>query len=92
MDPTRLAFAGHAAFSVFLQDRSLTPPQIRFIEMVIDQLTARGVMDAAALYEAPFSNLHAGGPNVLFAGKENVIAGIFDTLIAVEPRLQERAG
>ena len=51
--------------------------------MVIDQLTARGVMDASALYEAPFSNLHAGGPDALFAGKENVIEGIFEKLKAV---------
>ena len=48
--------AAQEAFSGFLSDRSLTPPQIRFIEMVIDQLVARGVMEASALYEPPFSN------------------------------------
>ncbi|MBN2427893.1 MAG: DEAD/DEAH box helicase family protein [Deltaproteobacteria bacterium] len=69
-----------AAFSTYLKDRSLTSQQIRFIEMVIDQLTARGVMEASALYEPPFSNLHTGGPDELFAGKENVIEGIFDKL------------
>lgn len=83
--------AAQAAFAEFLQDRSLTPPQIRFIEMIIDQLTARGVMTAAALYEPPFSNLHAGGPDELFAGKENIIEGIFETLRAVEPG-QAQAG
>ena len=83
--------AAQAAFSVFLQDRSLTPPQIRFIEMVIEQLTSRGVMDAAALYEAPFSNLHAGGPEELFAGKENVIEGIFDVLNSVQPNVRKEA-
>ena len=67
-------------------------PQIRFIEMVIDQLTARGVMPAAALYEAPFSNLHAGGPDELFAGKDNVIAGIFDALNSVQPKARNGAG
>ncbi len=71
--------AAQAAFSEFLNDRSLTPPQIRFVEMVIDQLTARGVMEASALYEPPFSNLHAGGPDALFGGKEKVIEGIFAT-------------
>jgi len=76
--------AAQAAFSGFLNDRSLTPAQIRFIEMVIDQLTARGVMEASALYEAPFSNLHAGGPDALFAGKKRVIEGIFDTLNTVK--------
>ena len=72
--------AAQAAFSKFLTDQSLTPPQIRFVEMIIEQLTARGVMEAAALYEPPFSDLHAGGPDGLFAGKENVIEGIFEKL------------
>ena len=66
-------------------------PQIRFIEMIIDQLTARGVMDAAALYEPPFSGLHAGGPDALFAGKENLIDAVFATLASLEPRVQEVA-
>jgi len=35
---------------------------------------------ASALYEPPFSNLHAGGPDALFGGKENVIEGIFEKL------------
>jgi type I restriction enzyme R subunit len=84
--------AAQAAFGAFLNDRSLAPQQIRFIEMLIDQLTARGVMDAAALYEPPFSNLHAGGPDELFAGKKNVIAGIFDALDAVQPTAHASAG
>jgi type I restriction enzyme R subunit len=84
--------AAQAVFSEFLSNRSLTPPQIRFIEMVIDQLTSRGVMDESALYEAPFSNLHAGGPGELFGGKENVIEGIFEKLKAVESELIAKAG
>ncbi len=77
--------AAQAAFSEFLSNRSLTTPQIRFIEMVIEQLTARGVVEPSALYEAPFSNLHAGGPDALFAGKSNVIDGIFEKLKALNP-------
>ena len=84
--------AAQAAFSEFLGDRSLTPPQIRFVEMVIDQLTSRGVMEASALYEVPFSNLHAGGPEELFAGKENVIEGIFEKLSTVNDGLVAKAG
>ena len=84
--------AAQAAFSEFLNNRSLTPQQIRFVEMVIDQLTARGIMDASALYDAPFSNLHAGGPDALFGGKEKVIEGIFEKLKAVQSGLKEQAG
>jgi len=75
--------AAQTAFSEFLNDRSLTRQQIRFVEMVIDQVTARGVMDASAPYEPPFSNLHAGGPDALCGGKKNVIEGIFEKLEAV---------
>ena len=84
--------AAQRAFSGFLSDQSLTPPQIRFVEMVIDQLTARGVMEASALYEPPFSHLHAGGPEALFGGRKNVIEGIFDTLKAVQSGLMVKAG
>jgi len=84
--------AAQAAFSEFLGDRSLTPPQIRFVEMVIDQLTARGIMDASALYEPPFSKLHAEGPDALFDGKENVIEGIFERLEEVGGGLVAESG
>ena len=55
--------------------------------MVIEQLTARGVMDASALYESPFSNIHGGGPDELFGGKENVIDGIFKKLEQVNTEM-----
>ena len=84
--------AAQELFSEFLSNRSLTTPQIRFIEMVIDQLTARGFMEPSALYEAPFSSLHADGPEALFAGKSNVIDGIFDKLEALNPELLADAG
>ena len=79
-------------FSEFLSNRSLTTPQVRFIEMVIEQLTARGVMEPSALYEAPFSSVHAGGPEALFAGKSNVIEGIFEKLKALHPEPLADAG
>lgn len=81
-----------ATFSEYLSDRSLTPQQIRFVEMVIEQLTSRGVIEAAALYEPPFSNLHAGGPDELFAGHEGVIDGIFEKLRRVRENVIAMAG
>ena len=84
--------AAQEIFSEFLSNRSLTTPQIRFVEMVIEQLTARGVMEPSALYEAPFSSLHAGGPEALFAGKSNVIEGIFEKLEALDPETLTAAG
>jgi type I restriction enzyme R subunit len=55
-------------------------------------VTARGVMDASALYEPPFNNLHTGGPDALFAGKENVVEGILETLRGFNSALTPRAG
>ena len=81
--------AATAAFATFLADRTLTAPQMRFVELVIDQLTARGFMEPAALYESPFSGIHAGGPDELFAGKPNVIDGLFHTLEETLPRVME---
>jgi type I restriction enzyme R subunit len=84
--------AAQAAFSDFLSDRSLTPKQIQFVQMVVEQLTARGAMDAAALYEPPFTHLHAGGPDELFAGNPTVIDGIFQKLEELEAGLAAEAG
>ena len=72
--------AAQSAFAKFLSDQSLSNSQMRFVEMIIDQLTARGVMEASALYEQPFNGLSGGGPEALFAGKDKVIEGLFDTL------------
>ena len=84
--------AAQAAFSKLLSNQSLTPPQIRFVEMIIEQLTARGVIEPGALYEAPFTGLHAGGPDGLFAGRSEVIAGIFQAIEGTQPVIQLSAG
>lgn len=84
--------AALSMFAEFLNDRSLSPSQIRFIEMVIDQLIARGVMEEDSLFEPPFSNLHSGGPYALFVGKKNVIEGIFERLDIVNSGLSVKTG
>ena len=81
--------AAKAAFSTFLENRTLNSQQMRFIELIIDQLTARGFMEPAALYEPPFNSLHSGGPEELFAGKTNIIDGIFHALEETLPKVQE---
>jgi type I restriction enzyme R subunit len=80
--------AAHQAFSQFLSDRSLTPRQIRFIELIVDQLTARGVIEPSALYESPFTDLDTGGPESVFEGKDEVVDGIFGTLQKVSEMLK----
>ena len=72
--------AAQAAFSAFLNDR---------VETIIDQLTAHGVMEPSALYEPPFTRIDSGGPDALFDGRENVVAGIFETLDAINSGLYD---
>lgn len=79
------------AFGKFLNGRSLTAQQIRFVEMVIDQLTAHGIVEASALYEPPFSSIHTGGPDELFQGKETIIDDIFQTLKLVHSGLADKS-
>ena len=83
--------AAQSAFSTFLSDRSLTPQQIRFIELIIDQLTSRGVMEASALYEPPFTAIHHEGPEALFANNQPTIEQIFETLKATQANLEAQA-
>jgi type I restriction enzyme, R subunit len=84
--------AAKSAFSQFLNDRSLSAAQMRFVETIIEQLTARGIMEPQALYEPPFTNLHSGGPEALFAGQDEIVEGIFQKLKAVHSTLDSRAG
>lgn len=75
------------AFAQFISDRSLGSQQMRFIEMVIEQLVSNGVVEPKALYEAPYSSLHAGGPEELFSGHENVIDGVFGVLQEIRAKV-----
>ena len=45
---------------------------------MIDQLTARGVMEASALYESLFTDIDTGGPKAVFGGKDDIVDGILE--------------
>jgi type I restriction enzyme R subunit len=48
--------AAKQAFAGFLSDKALSADQIEFVNMVIDHLTERGIMEPALLYESPFTD------------------------------------
>ncbi len=51
--------AAKRAFVEFLDGRRLTGDQLRFVDEIINHLTACGVMDPKVLYETPFSDFIA---------------------------------
>ena len=54
------------AFSEFVVGTTATASQIEFIDLIVQHLTENGVMDAARLYESPFTDISQQGPEALF--------------------------
>lgn len=73
--------AAKELFAEFLADGTHTATQIRFINEIIDELTSRGVMDPARLYDPPFSDLAPMGPEGLFTeGEVDSICHLLDLI------------
>ena len=53
--------AAKQAFAGFLADKTLSADQIEFVDMIIDHVTARGVMEPETLYESPFTDMNPLG-------------------------------
>jgi type I restriction enzyme R subunit len=62
--------AAKDALADFLSRKTLAANQIEFVNLVVDHLTEHGVMDAARLYESPFTDLTPRGPDGLFTSAE----------------------
>ncbi len=54
--------AAKEALAGFLVGKSLAANQIEFVNLIVNLLTEHGVMDAARLYESPFTDLTPRGP------------------------------
>ena len=62
--------AAKQALCAFMKGRNLTSNQIEFVDLIIDYLTERGVMDPRRLYESPFTDLDDQGVSGIFAAAE----------------------
>jgi len=59
--------AAKHAFAEFLAGKNLGANQIEFINLIVDNLTEHGAMDARRPYESPFTDLNDQGVGGLFA-------------------------
>ncbi len=76
--------AAKELFAHYLAEGTHTATQIRFINEIIDELTSRGAMDPARLYDPPFSDLAPTGPEGLFSDAE--AEQLFDLLQLINDR------
>jgi type I restriction enzyme R subunit len=57
-------------FGKFLADKTLNANQIEFINMIVDYLTEYGAIEAARLYESPFTDFAPQGIDSLFTSSQ----------------------
>ena len=59
--------AANQAMSKFLNDSNATKNQIAFVRLIVQQLTHDGAMRKGRLYESPFTDIAAAGPESVFS-------------------------
>lgn len=79
--------AAKEALGGFVSGRTLGANQIKFVELIVNHLTEHGVIEAALLYESPFTDRTPSGPDGLFSSAEvdqliASIGGVRETAIA----------
>ncbi len=58
--------AAKQAFSTLTEGRNLTSAQTEFIDLVINHLAERGVVEPEAFYESPYTDLNGSGIEGIF--------------------------
>jgi type I restriction enzyme R subunit len=71
----------------FLKDKAATANQLQFVNMIVDYLTKDGAMNSERLYDSPFTDLSAAGPEKIFPSAKldslfKVIEGIRTMAVA----------
>ena len=77
--------AAKEALAGFLSGKTLGANQIEFVNLIVNHLTEHGVMEAAMLYESPFTDLTPRGPDGLFSSAQ------VDELMAAIERVRRTA-
>jgi type I restriction enzyme, R subunit len=79
--------AAMQALNTFVSGKLLSSNQLEFVNLIVQHLTERGVMDAALLYEPPFTSYAPQGPDGLFTSTQidelfTVLGGVRANAIA----------
>jgi type I restriction enzyme, R subunit len=77
--------AAKTALAGFLAGKTLNANQIEFVNLIIDHLTERGVIEPGLLYESPFTDITPHGPEGLFTPSQValLLAALEDVRAAV---------
>ncbi|MCK5928515.1 MAG: DEAD/DEAH box helicase family protein [Nocardioides sp.] len=70
--------AATEAFENYLDGSRFTADQIRFINLIVDELTKNGVMEPARLFESPYTDHAPTGPDYFFPDTD--VDAIVETL------------
>ncbi|KKD08383.1 restriction endonuclease subunit R [Streptomyces sp. WM6386] len=81
--------ATQLVFADFIGEHQLTPPQIDFVELIIDVVVKRGFLHNKDLYEGPFLDRAPGGPDDLFDDEQ--IDGLFVAFMHLRSTAQPSA-
>jgi type I restriction enzyme, R subunit len=76
--------AATQALNGFLNGKLLSSNQLEFVNLIVVHLTERGIMDAALLYEPPFTSYAPQGPDALFSSEQ--VGELFGALNDVRER------
>lgn len=77
--------AAKEALSAFTAGQTLTGSQLEFFNMIVEELTARGVVRPEVFYESPFTDLTPQGPEGLYRPEQ------LDKLFEVLEEITKRA-
>ncbi|WP_313405018.1 DEAD/DEAH box helicase family protein [Aeromicrobium sp.] len=70
--------AAAEAFEKYLDGTRFTAAQVRFVNLIVDELTRNGVMEPKRLFESPYTDHAPTGPDFFFPEAE--VDAIVDTL------------
>jgi type I restriction enzyme R subunit len=62
--------AAMEAFGGFLAGTQLNANQIHFVDLIVNELTANGIVEPGRLYESPYTDLNLKGPQGMFSEEQ----------------------